>query len=197
MALDGIYQVASTRVGQHAITFFDRILCIVEALNFYAAPTAEQQEALQESKELHDYQRPLPWFLFIPMLFFFRIVRSVMSSVSMLVFRQPPVSAMMVVLYVQTLRRKMRYVKIQGSRMMSNPESRKQSSLPWIARVAINLFTWGPLQLFTIVARLVLGDKQYHVYTSSGQPRSVSNQGRGLAEGFNQENFLYWFRSDS
>lgn len=174
MVIDGIYQVASTRVGQSAIVFFDHILCIVEAINFYAAPAEQQQEARQESKEMQDFQRPLPWFLFIPMLFYFRIVRGVMSVVGLL-FHMQGVSAMMVVYYMQSMRRKLRYVKIQGSRMMSNPDQKASSSLPWIARAAINLFTWGPLQVFTIFARLVLGNKHYNVYASTNQPRSVSN----------------------
>lgn len=173
LAIDSMYHIVSSRVGQQAMTFIDRILCIVESLNFYAAPISQQQEARQESKEMSDYKRPLPWFLFVPMLIFFRVVRIVMSVFAVLCGMQT-VSPIMVVYYIQSLRRNLRYIKIQGSRMMSNPEG-NVSTLPWILRFVINLFTWGPLQFFTIVGRLVFGDKQYNVYNSTpSQMRSVS-----------------------
>lgn len=174
VAMDSLYYISATRVGQHAMTFLDRILCILEALNFYGAPVSQQQEARQESKEVHDYKRPLPWILFIPMLLYCRVVRVFMSAVAFLCGWQP-VTAMSVVEYLQSLRRKVRYVKIQGSRMMQNPEG-NPSNLPWTMKFIISMFTWGPLQFFTIVARLVLGEKQYHVYAAAPQPRSVSER---------------------
>lgn len=173
LAIDAVYQVASTNVGQHSITVVDRILCIFEALNFYAAPLSQQQEARRESKEMHEYQRPLPWFLFIPMLLQFRVIRLVLSLIAYPLGSEP-VTAMVMVYYIQSVRRKLRYIKIQGARLMRNPES--TSSLPWALRMFINVVTWAPLQIFTLVARVLLGNKQYPVYASSVQPRSVSGE---------------------
>lgn len=171
MVMDSIYQVASTRVGQHAISFIDRLLCIVEALNFFSAPQEQQQAARHESKELTDYKRPLPWLLFLPLLCYCRVVR-VMLSIILYPFNKE-ISAITAVYYIQKMRRDLRYIKIQGARRMADPEQ-KISSLPWPLQLALSVFTWGPLQFFTIVGRLVFGDKQYNVYSTTGQPRSVS-----------------------
>lgn len=171
MVMDSIYQVASTRVGQHAISFIDRLLCIVEALNFFSAPQEQQQAARHESKELTDYKRPLPWLLFLPLLCYCRVVR-VMLSIILYPFNKE-ISAITAVYYIQKMRRDLRYIKIQGARRMADPEQ-KISSLPLPLQLALSVFTWGPLQFFTIVGRLVFGDKQYNVYSTTGQPRSVS-----------------------
>ena len=185
MFYDGVYHVAATRVGQNGISLLDRLMCIVEGLNFYAAPESQQQESRQQSKEMYYYQRPLPWFLFIPMLFFFRILRNVLS-VAFWMLGMEPISPMTVVYYMQGLRRKLRYIKIEGSRMM-NDANRGPSQLPLLARIAINLFTWGPLQFVTIIARLVMGDKQYNTYTSAGPKRSQKRSLKKLKGADNEE----------
>lgn len=175
MVMEGVYQVASTKTGQHALSVFDRFLCIVEALNFFSAPTDQQQEQRRECKETPDYRRPLPWIFYIPMLYYCRLIRLVICIIGYPFHKT--VTAMTAVHYVQSLRRKLRYIKIQGCRMMANPE--KRSALPWIVRMAINLFVWGPLQFVTTLARLIFGDKQYNVYSAGGQTRSVSRE-RGI-----------------
>lgn len=134
MLVDGMYQMAATRVGQHALTFMDRILCIVEALNFFSVPEDQRKEAHQDGKESQDYRRPLPWFLFIPMLFYFRLVRILVSIMAMPFKLQ--VTAMMMVHYLQSVRRKLRYVKIQVRKLRfgSLRETRSKCSIFCILR---------------------------------------------------------------
>lgn len=173
MAWDGVYHVASTRIGQRAFSLVDRILCILEAVNFLAAPKDQQEEARTHTKVIAD-ERPLPWTLYMPVLFACHIVLKFVSVAAMLTKRK--FTTIMAVYYIQSWRTTMKTVKIEGARISSDPQ-RRATMLPWPLRYVLNLLIWGPLQFVTIVTSLIVGNKLYNNYAvSATQPRSVSSK---------------------
>lgn len=166
--INGMYQVASTHIGQNTFHCLDRILKIIQDLNFFAAPEKEQMEALRDCEEFPS-KRPLGWVLLIPLLLCFRVMRDV---ISLMVWPfNKSCSAMMAAHYIKNKRRDLRYIKIEGARMRGHTLENFKN--PWPLKLFIKMITYGPLNIFQFVVTRVLGTT---MSTTTHPPKkSVSN----------------------
>lgn len=131
-------RLACTHIGQLLIQVVDRFLWIIEGLNLFAVPEANQGDAKQNINDLFNYLRPLPWWIFIPALIYFRILRSVLTLFTWFL-GMDPVRPMTVVYFIQTRRRKLRAIKLQGLKAMNKKPGEEETS-QWTRFSFVNNF---------------------------------------------------------
>ncbi|XP_037815928.1 uncharacterized protein LOC119606474 isoform X2 [Lucilia sericata] len=103
---------ASTRVGQMMIEKTDRVLKVVEDTAKWSLP--------QDDNEIQ-LERPLPWIFFLTLIVWLRVLRIWLSVASYIVGAQP-VTPHTIVYYMQTKRRRLRAIRVQGLKSIRSRE---------------------------------------------------------------------------
>lgn len=109
---------AATRIGQFVMNRGDSLLKIIEMTAKWSLPRAQQEDKLH---------RPLPWIPFLVLIISLRLAR-VWISVAALMIGNAPVKAEDVVYFIQTRRRKLRYLRLQGVKQFNENSSKKISA---------------------------------------------------------------------
>ncbi|KAH8401153.1 hypothetical protein KR009_003341 [Drosophila setifemur] len=119
---------ASTRIGQFVIERSDRALRMIEDTAKWSLPQGEPvpipyptQAALKfkPSSEKSDVplERPLPWGPFLLLIVLLRLTR-IWLSVAALMIGNGPISPSDMVYFIQTRRRKLRAIRVQGLKVL-------------------------------------------------------------------------------
>ncbi|KAM7341979.1 jabba isoform 2-T4 [Cochliomyia hominivorax] len=103
---------ASNRLGQMIIEKTDRVMKVAEDTAKWSLP---QDDDIQ-------LERPLPWIFFLTFIVLLRVLRIWLSVASYIVGAQP-VTPYTMVYYIQTKRRRLRAIKVQGLKAIRNRET--------------------------------------------------------------------------
>ncbi|KNC32834.1 hypothetical protein FF38_01724 [Lucilia cuprina] len=109
---DVMEKFASTRVGQMMIEKTDRVLKVVEDTAKWSLPQDDNEIKLE---------RPLPWIFFLTLIVWLRVFRIWLSVASYIVGAQP-VTPHTIVYYMQTKRRRLRAIRVQGLKSIRSRE---------------------------------------------------------------------------
>lgn len=123
---------ASLSIGQTALKHTDRLLWSLEKSTEWSIPSASAPKHASNGAfgQPAPLVRPLPWLLFLPLLFFLRITRFSLNIASMLMGMES-VKASTMVRFIQVRRRRIRALKFLGSRRIRQRRLEQAEKVSW------------------------------------------------------------------